>query len=192
MLLSFTRNRSAGIRSVHQSSCCRCKCAQCASFHLCPVAHACNCQYSQPVQPWPQWLPMSTLFPVAAGCFENTVVALYNYVVPKPKDECSKTEQLGVSFAAGYIAGVFCAVISHPADNLVSGAALLAHQGLSMWLGPSQPILQKLLAIAGNGIMASVTDLCKVCHSSLQSAVQRLHQHQHPTNWKKATTQAVC
>ena len=42
------------------------------------------------------------------------------YVVPKPKAECSKTEQIGVSFAAGYIAGVFCAIVSHPADNLVS------------------------------------------------------------------------
>ena len=46
--------------------------------------------------------------------------ALYKYVVPKPKSQCSKTEQLGVSFVAGYIAGVFCAVVSHPADNLVS------------------------------------------------------------------------
>lgn len=40
--------------------------------------------------------------------------------MPKPKAECSKGEQLGVSFAAGYIAGVFCAIVSHPADNLVS------------------------------------------------------------------------
>ena len=32
----------------------------------------------------------------------------------------SQIEQLGVSFAAGYIAGVFCAAVSHPADNLVS------------------------------------------------------------------------
>jgi solute carrier family 25 phosphate transporter 3 len=48
------------------------------------------------------------------------VQALYQYVVPKPREECTKTEQLTVSFAAGYIAGVFCAVVSHPADNLVS------------------------------------------------------------------------
>jgi hypothetical protein len=41
-------------------------------------------------------------------------------VVPKPREDCTKTEQLTVSFAAGYIAGVFCAVVSHPADNLVS------------------------------------------------------------------------
>jgi solute carrier family 25 phosphate transporter 3 len=54
------------------------------------------------------------------ACFENTVEALYKYVVPKPKSDCSKQEQLGVSFVAGYIAGVFCAVVSQPADNLVS------------------------------------------------------------------------
>ncbi|GIL43203.1 hypothetical protein Vafri_1007 [Volvox africanus] len=54
------------------------------------------------------------------GAFENTVQLLYKHVVPKPKSECTKGEQLGVSFAAGYIAGVFCAVVSHPADNLVS------------------------------------------------------------------------
>ncbi|XP_024524417.1 mitochondrial phosphate carrier protein 3, mitochondrial [Selaginella moellendorffii] len=53
-------------------------------------------------------------------CFEATVEALYKNVVPKPKDECSKVEQLGVSFAGGYIAGIFCALVSHPADNLVS------------------------------------------------------------------------
>ena len=33
--------------------------------------------------------------------------------------ECTKTEQLGVSFVAGYIAGIACATISQPADNLV-------------------------------------------------------------------------
>jgi len=54
------------------------------------------------------------------ACFENTVKALYKYVVPKPQSECTKNEQLGVSFLAGYIAGVFCAIVSHPADNLVS------------------------------------------------------------------------
>lgn len=54
------------------------------------------------------------------ACFENTVEALYKYVVPKPKSQCSSAEQLGVSFVAGYIAGIFCAVVSQPADNLVS------------------------------------------------------------------------
>ena len=39
------------------------------------------------------------------ACFEKTVEALYQYVVPKPRSECSKGEQLIVTFAAGYIAG---------------------------------------------------------------------------------------
>lgn len=54
------------------------------------------------------------------ACFERTVEALYQYVVPKPREQCSKAEQLTVTFAAGYIAGVFCAVVSHPADTVVS------------------------------------------------------------------------
>ncbi|GFP82424.1 mitochondrial phosphate carrier protein 3 mitochondrial [Phtheirospermum japonicum] len=36
------------------------------------------------------------------------------------KRNAARPCQLGVSFTGGYIAGVFCAVISHPADNLVS------------------------------------------------------------------------
>ena len=71
--------------------------------------------------------PLCLLSPAAA--FENVVQALYKYVVPKPRSECSKPEQLGVSFAAGYIAGVLCAIVSHPADNLVS--KLNATKGVS-------------------------------------------------------------
>ena len=52
--------------------------------------------------------------------FENTVELIYKKVIPVPKEECSKPLQLGISFAGGYIAGIFCALISHPADNLVS------------------------------------------------------------------------
>ncbi|KAL8042686.1 hypothetical protein ABFX02_09G069400 [Erythranthe guttata] len=52
--------------------------------------------------------------------FENIVEAIYKYAIPSPKDQCSKNLQLGVSFAGGYVAGVFCAIVSHPADNLVS------------------------------------------------------------------------
>jgi len=54
------------------------------------------------------------------ACFERTVEALYKYVVPKPREQCNKAEQLLVTFTAGYIAGVFCAIVSHPADTIVS------------------------------------------------------------------------
>ncbi|KAI3915416.1 hypothetical protein MKW98_022374 [Papaver atlanticum] len=52
--------------------------------------------------------------------FETIVEMLYKYAIPQPKEQCSKSLQLGVSFAGGYVAGVFCAIVSHPADNLVS------------------------------------------------------------------------
>ncbi|CAH1642085.1 unnamed protein product [Spodoptera littoralis] len=54
------------------------------------------------------------------ACFEKTLELLYKYVVPKPREQCTKGEQLVVTFAAGYIAGVFCAIVSHPADTVVS------------------------------------------------------------------------
>ncbi|KAF6135796.1 hypothetical protein GIB67_017170 [Kingdonia uniflora] len=50
----------------------------------------------------------------------DNVEMLYKYAIPQPKDQCSKSLQLGISFAGGYVAGVFCAYVSHPADNLVS------------------------------------------------------------------------
>lgn len=52
--------------------------------------------------------------------FETIVENIYKYAIPTPKEQCSKNLQLGVSFAAGYAAGVLCAIVSHPADNLVS------------------------------------------------------------------------
>ncbi|XP_074589167.1 mitochondrial phosphate carrier protein 3, mitochondrial-like [Curcuma longa] len=52
--------------------------------------------------------------------FETTVEMIYKHLIPTPKDQCSKQLQLGVSLAGGYFAGVLCAVVSHPADNLVS------------------------------------------------------------------------
>jgi len=41
-------------------------------------------------------------------------------VFTKEKETYSKLTQLGVTFASGYTAGVICAIVSHPADSLVS------------------------------------------------------------------------
>jgi len=68
----------------------------------------------------PLWMRQIPYTMMKFACFEKTVEALYAYVVPKPRDQCSKSEQLMVTFAAGYIAGVFCAIVSHPADSVVS------------------------------------------------------------------------
>lgn len=52
--------------------------------------------------------------------FEKVKELLYANVFTKPKDSYSKTEHLGVTFLSGYIAGVACAIVSHPADTVVS------------------------------------------------------------------------
>ncbi|EMG49840.1 tRNA-dihydrouridine synthase, putative [Candida maltosa Xu316] len=51
--------------------------------------------------------------------FETIVSAIYHYL-GKPKSSYSALAQTGVSFTAGYAAGVLCAVVSHPADVMVS------------------------------------------------------------------------
>lgn len=68
----------------------------------------------------PLWLRQIPYTMMKFACFERTLELLYKYVVPKPRQECTKGEQLVVTFAAGYIAGVFCAIVSHPADSVVS------------------------------------------------------------------------
>jgi len=68
----------------------------------------------------PLWLRQIPYTMMKFACFERTVELLYKHVVPKPREQCTKGEQLVVTFAAGYIAGVFCAVVSHPADSVVS------------------------------------------------------------------------
>ena len=37
-----------------------------------------------------------------------------------PKESYSRLTQTGVSFAGGYLAGILCAIVSHPADVMVS------------------------------------------------------------------------
>jgi solute carrier family 25 phosphate transporter 3 len=93
------------------------------------------------------------------ACFERTVEAIYQFVVPKPRSECSKGEQLVVTFAAGYIAGVFCAIVSHPADTIVSymnkaqgstvgsAAKALGFKGMWAGLGPRIIMIGTLTAL---------------------------------------------
>eukprot|EP00992_Anisonema_acinus_P011133 TRINITY_DN7158_c0_g1_i1.p1 TRINITY_DN7158_c0_g1~~TRINITY_DN7158_c0_g1_i1.p1 ORF type:complete len:334 (+),score=104.06 TRINITY_DN7158_c0_g1_i1:51-1004(+) len=52
--------------------------------------------------------------------FEWIVSLFYQKVFTKPKNEYSKATQLSITFASGYLAGIICAIVSHPADTLVS------------------------------------------------------------------------
>ncbi|OJJ48598.1 hypothetical protein ASPZODRAFT_130677 [Penicilliopsis zonata CBS 506.65] len=51
--------------------------------------------------------------------FETIVEAIYNYL-PGHKSDYNKGAQTAVAFSGGYLAGILCAVVSHPADVMVS------------------------------------------------------------------------
>lgn len=44
------------------------------------------------------------------------------------KSDLTKTQQLGITFACGYWAGIFCAVATQPMDNLVSMKGIAENQ----------------------------------------------------------------
>ncbi|AYU83249.1 mitochondrial phosphate transporter, putative [Leishmania donovani] len=63
--------------------------------------------------------------------FEKVVRMFYQYVFTKPKEQYNKATQLSITFASGYIAGVICAIVSHPADTLVSARGKASNAGKS-------------------------------------------------------------
>lgn len=64
--------------------------------------------------------------------FEKIVSLFYTHVFTAPKDSYSKSTQLGVTFASGYLAGVVCAIVSHPADSMVSLLGKAENRGKSI------------------------------------------------------------
>jgi solute carrier family 25 (mitochondrial phosphate transporter), member 3 len=63
--------------------------------------------------------------------FENAVSMIYSGLGSQNKSDYSPTQQLGVTVLAGYIAGVCCAVVSHPADSIISLKSLPEYHGHS-------------------------------------------------------------
>ncbi|QIW96403.1 hypothetical protein AMS68_001921 [Peltaster fructicola] len=51
--------------------------------------------------------------------FESIVEQIY-HTLPGQKSDYSKTAQTGIAFVGGYMAGILCAIVSHPADVMVS------------------------------------------------------------------------
>ena len=68
----------------------------------------------------PLWMRQVPYTMVKFGAFENIVRAFYRNIFTAPKDTYSKATQLSIVFASGYLAGIFCAIVSHPADTMVS------------------------------------------------------------------------
>ena len=66
---------------------------------------------------WSRQVPYTIVKFVA---FERFVQFFYDNIFTKGKENYSKPTQLSVTFASGYLAGIFCAIVSHPADTMVS------------------------------------------------------------------------
>jgi len=74
---------------------------------------------------WARQVPYTVIKFVA---FERIAEAIYKRL-PKKKEDMSKVEQMGVIFAAGYLAGILCGAVSHPADTMVSKVNKLKMEG---------------------------------------------------------------
>jgi len=72
--------------------------------------------YAGIVPLWARQIPYTVIKFVA---FEGIAEAIYARL-PKKKADMSATEQMGVVFASGYLAGILCGIVSHPADTMVS------------------------------------------------------------------------
>ena len=65
--------------------------------------------------------------------FEKIVRWFYsNVFTAKKRNEYSKSTQLSVTFMSGYLAGIICAMVSHPADTMVSKLNNVAGSGSTM------------------------------------------------------------
>ncbi|CAF0847643.1 unnamed protein product [Rotaria sp. Silwood1] len=59
-------------------------------------------------------------FYVNFACLECTTEVLNKYIIRKPREQHTKAKDLSITFIAGYIAGIFCAIVSYPADTIAS------------------------------------------------------------------------
>lgn len=68
---------------------------------------------------YPLWARQIPYTMMKFASFETVVEMIYKSL-PGSKNDYSKAAQIGVSFTGGYIAGILCAIVSHPADVMVS------------------------------------------------------------------------
>lgn len=66
---------------------------------------------------WARQVPYTIMKFVA---FERIAEYFYSFYAPRTKAELTQLETMSVVFSAGYAAGILCAIVSHPADTMVS------------------------------------------------------------------------
>lgn len=87
--------------------------------------------------------------------FEEIVQAIYRRI-PTPKEHLSTFSQVSVSFLGGYLAGILCAIVSHPADVMVSKINSEKKEGESMI--QSSKRIYKAIGFGGlwNGLLVRI------------------------------------
>ena len=87
--------------------------------------------------------------------FETIVEKIYG-ALPGQKSDYNKGAQTGVAFAGGYMAGILCAVVSHPADVMVS--KLNANRQSGEAFGAAMGRIYKDIGFAGlwNGLFVRI------------------------------------
>lgn len=92
--------------------------------------------------------------------FETIVAAIYNYL-PGQKSDYSKGAQTGVAFVGGYAAGILCAIVSHPADVMVS--KLNADRGAGEGFGAAMSRIYGKIGFGGlwNGLPVRIVMIGK-------------------------------
>lgn len=100
---------------------------------------------------WARQIPYTVIKFVA---FEKIISAIYSFTSSswgRAKESFNKTEQLGFTFLGGYMAGVICGAVSHPADTM---ASLISKVGPEMEGGIGDKV--KTLYTKGHGEFPAV------------------------------------
>ena len=79
----------------------------------------------------PLWMRQIPYTVIKFMAFERIAEFVYG-LVPKAKEDMNQIEQMGVVFTSGYIAGIICGAVSHPADTMVSKINKLQMEGSFM------------------------------------------------------------
>ncbi|KAB8272785.1 mitochondrial carrier domain-containing protein [Aspergillus minisclerotigenes] len=146
---------------------------------------------------YPLWARQIPYTMTKFATFEETVNAIYK-TLGKPKESCSGLQQTGISFLGGYIAGIFCAIVSHPADVMVSKlnadrqagesamkavSRIYGNIGFSgLWNGLPVRIVMLGTLTGFQWLIFNSEIVCGFTHLTLRSFVP-----EHPVHWKSET-----
>lgn len=112
--------------------------------------------------------------------FENIVAAIYNYL-PGSKDDYGRGAQTAVAFTGGYLAGILCAIVSHPADVMVS--KLNADRQPGEGFGAAMSRIYGKIGFGGlwNGLPVRIVSLRT--GGKLEDGLTYLSGHDRHANW---------